>query len=78
MNNKNRSKPTHDWAKQSVTWLTVAVCMSLLGLALHNLQEFGAKGLNAPDHGMIPMLVLQMTIQLIWLFSPTRRKTMTC
>jgi len=76
MSIKDHSKSTHVSVTSLDIWLTVAVVMSLLGLAIHNLQEFGVRGVIAFDLGMIPMLVLQITILLIWLFNPKRRKTM--
>lgn len=77
MNVKDQFKEASVFDLPSVVWLITTVVISLLGLAIHNLQEFGLQGMIALDLGMIPMLVLQITILLVWKFYPQRRKTMT-
>ena len=76
MINENSPENLSSEANRSGVWLTVAVLLSLLGLAIHNFQEFGTRGLTALDLGMLPVLAIQVAILLIWWFSPGWRRMM--
>jgi hypothetical protein len=46
--------------------MTASVALSLLGLVIHNVREFGLGALLVPELGVLPMIVLAAVIFIVW------------
>lgn len=55
--------------------LALCVFLSILGLVLHNLREFGLQGLTDLSTGTIPYATIQVLLLLLWLLASRARPT---
>ena len=54
-------------------WLSIAVGLSVLGMAVHTVTEFGYSGLLDPRTGMVPFVTVQASLLVLWWIRPSAR-----
>lgn len=63
------------YRKNTMTlWMGAAVVVSAVGLAIHNVREFGAAALGALSTGFIPMLGISVLLFVAWWLIPGGQK----
>jgi hypothetical protein len=62
-----------DARHESVLWIFGGMALSILGLILHNIREFGFVALGSMETGTIPMVVIGVVLVLVWWQVPRAR-----
>lgn len=58
--------------RQQVAWMAFATAISLFGMAVHTVREFGLTGLWVPSTGMLPLAALQLGLLTWWVVALRR------
>jgi hypothetical protein len=59
--------------KRAPVWIPARMALSVSGLVLHNVIEFGTSSLLALETGTIPMLIIAVLITGVWWLIPKLR-----
>ena len=59
--------------RNKTIWLAIAVVVSVFGMAVHTVREFGYSGLFDFATGFIPVVTVQLLLFIVWWLVPAAR-----